>query len=185
MRVSKQQVMENRRTILKAAGRLFKAKGFEAVSVSDVMKAAGLTHGGFYGYFGSKDELIAEAIANLRSPLTREGIGIDRFLDLYLSADHQADLAEGCPVAALAHETSRQRDEAKTAMTAALKRQLQEIGSMLGSDEDATGYTGEAVGICATMIGALILARMSNDPVLSEEILSAAKRWINRNMTHA
>jgi TetR/AcrR family transcriptional regulator, transcriptional repressor for nem operon len=72
MRVSNEQVMENRRTILDAAGRLFRERGFEAVTVAEIMKAAGLTHGGFYGYFESKDELIVEALAEA---LTRTRTG--------------------------------------------------------------------------------------------------------------
>ena len=63
MKVSREQVTENRRTILEAASRLFRERGFEAVTVAEIMKAAGLTHGGFYGYFKSKDELIAAALA--------------------------------------------------------------------------------------------------------------------------
>ena len=64
MKVSREQVAENRRRILDAASRLFRGNGFEAVTVAEVMKAAGLTHGGFYGYFKSKDDLIAETLAH-------------------------------------------------------------------------------------------------------------------------
>ena len=63
MKVSREQVAENRRMILDAAGRLFRERGFEAVTVAEIMQAAGLTHGGFYGYFTSKDDLIAQALA--------------------------------------------------------------------------------------------------------------------------
>lgn len=70
MKVSREQMAENRRRILDAASRLFREKGFDAVSVAEVMKAAGLTHGGFYGHFSSKDDLIAQTLAHaLGSPL--------------------------------------------------------------------------------------------------------------------
>ena len=65
MKVSREQVLENKRTILEAAGRLFRERGFDSVTVADVMKSAGLTHGGFYGYFKSKDDLIAQALAEV------------------------------------------------------------------------------------------------------------------------
>ncbi len=68
MKVSREQVLENKKAILKAAGRLFRERGFEAVTVADVMKSAGLTHGGFYGYFKSKDDLIAQALAEVLGP---------------------------------------------------------------------------------------------------------------------
>jgi AcrR family transcriptional regulator len=66
MRVSRKQVEENKQTILTAAGRLFRERGFDAVTVTDIMKSAGLTHGGFYGYFKSKDDLIAQTLAELK-----------------------------------------------------------------------------------------------------------------------
>ena len=71
MKVSREQVAENRRTILKAASRLFRERGYESVTVAEIMKAAGLTHGGFYGYFASKDELIAGALADVSVEATR------------------------------------------------------------------------------------------------------------------
>lgn len=66
MRVSRKQVEENKQIILTAAGRLFRERGFDAVTVTDIMKSAGLTHGGFYGYFKSKDDLIAQTLAELK-----------------------------------------------------------------------------------------------------------------------
>ena len=110
MRVSREQVAENRQKILEAAGRLFRAKGFEAVTVAEVMRAAGLTHGGFYGHFGSKDDLIAQTLAyaswpgRIASDLRAE-IDLARYAASYLSPRHRDDLAGGCPTAALGAET--------------------------------------------------------------------------------
>ena len=67
MKVSREQVAKNRRTILDAASRLFRERGYESVSVAEIMQGAGLTHGGFYGYFASKDALIAGALADVLS----------------------------------------------------------------------------------------------------------------------
>ena len=106
MKVSKIQVDDNRRAILAAAGRLFRQRGFDAVSVSEVMTAAGLTHGAFYGYFRSKDELVAAALADLlatRRPPGKWAQSAAR----YLSPGHRDDSGGGCPVAALASEVGR------------------------------------------------------------------------------
>src|SRR5690349_5581849 len=93
MRVSREQVAENRQKILDAAGRLFRARGYDAVSVAEVMQAAGLTHGGFYGYFASKDELIAETLAHMLAGDAMKGGQHDlgEFASRYLVASHRAN----------------------------------------------------------------------------------------------
>ena len=75
MKVSREQMAENRLAILQAAGQLFRKNGFEGVSVVEVMNAAGFTHGGFYGHFSSKDDLIAETLAHLLDPSPSRGVG--------------------------------------------------------------------------------------------------------------
>src|SRR5215218_4419874 len=130
MRVSRKQVGENRRRILEAAGRLFRAKGFEAVTVAEVMQAAGLTHGGFYGHFGSKDDLIAQTLAYALlagedRQRSRAEVDLARYAAGYLSPRHRDDLAGGCPTAGLGAETIRQSPEARAAMTAGLRRRIE------------------------------------------------------------
>ena len=176
MRVSREQVAENRRKILEAAGRLFRERGFEAVTVAEVMQAAGLTHGGFYGYFKSKTELIAEALAGM---LTATGSDIDlsRYAAKYLSSAHRADVAGGCPTAALASETLRQAPEARAAMTAGLRRQIEDLSKHAPGDSE-TERRQAAIGSWAAMVGAMILARMSNDHALSDEILDQTRAWL-------
>lgn len=85
MRVSRKQVEENKQTILAAAGRLFRERGFDAVTVTDIMKSAGLTHGGFYGYFKSKDELIALTLAELKAASGAVENGSPPQIERYLS----------------------------------------------------------------------------------------------------
>ncbi|TKB51841.1 MAG: helix-turn-helix transcriptional regulator, partial [Mesorhizobium sp.] len=84
MKVSREQMAENRRRILEVASRLFRDKGFDAVSVAEVMKAAGLTHGGFYGHFNSKDDLIAQTLAHVLAADTGGGRGLRAYVDDYL-----------------------------------------------------------------------------------------------------
>src|SRR5688572_29587372 len=102
MRVTREQMAEHRQKILQSAGRLFRAKGFDAVTVAEVMQAAGLTHGGFYGHFKSKDDLIAETVAHALAPKTalapKQGaVDLAAFTKSYLSPRHRDDLAGGCP----------------------------------------------------------------------------------------
>jgi TetR/AcrR family transcriptional repressor of nem operon len=107
MKVSRDQVAENRRTILDAASRLFRERGYDSVTVAEIMKAAGRTHGGFYGYFPSKDVLIANALEDALSKQQEPTGDLADFAAGYLSAAHRDNRAGGCPTAALAAETIR------------------------------------------------------------------------------
>ena len=108
MKVSREQMAENREAILKAAGQLFRARGFDSVGVAEVMNAAGFTHGGFYGHFSSKDDLIAETLAYLLRTAGRD-LDFKSFVDQYLSPRHRDNAASGCPTAALAADARQQR----------------------------------------------------------------------------
>lgn len=178
MKVSREQMAENRRKILDAASRLFRAKGFEAVTVSEVMKAAGLTHGGFYGHFKSKDDLIVQTLTHVLTPGV-EAVDLTRYADVYLAKTHRDDLPGGCPVAGLASETIRQGDDARAAMTVGLRRHIKAFSRTApGSDEAEKRQA--AIGTWAAMVGGVILARMSDDPELSNEVLAQTRAWINR-----
>lgn len=181
MRVSREQVAENRRRILEEAGRLFRERGFEAVTVAEVMKAAGLTHGGFYGYFRSKDELIAVTLAELVVAPAPEPASIDGYADRYLTLDHLADCAGGCPVAALATETGRQTPQARAAMTEGLRRQIERLGQGIAG-EDRAAARQAAIGSWAAMVGAVVLARMCDDQALSSEVLEQTRAFIGRRV---
>lgn len=180
MKISREQVAENRRRILEAAGRLFRAKGFEAVTVADVMKAASLTHGAFYGHFNSKDDLIVQTLAHIVSAGIPEDLDLTRYAETYLSESHRDDIAGGCPTAGLAGQTIHQSPEARAAMTAGLREHIERLS------RSAPGATAEnkrraAIGSWAAMVGAVILARMSDDPNLSDELLAQTREWISPN----
>jgi TetR/AcrR family transcriptional repressor of nem operon len=176
MKVSRKQVAANRQTILEAAGHLFRARGFEAVTVADVMKVAGLTHGGFYGYFKSKDDLIAETLAHVSAQGPAE-IDLARYAESYLSKRHCQDLAGGCPTAALGCETTRQTPEARAAMTKGLRQHIERL-SRSAKGKTAAAKRRAAIGSWAAMVGAMIMARFSDDPELSEELLVQTRAWI-------
>jgi TetR/AcrR family transcriptional repressor of nem operon len=177
MRVSRTQVAENRRRILEAASRLFRERGFEAVTVAEIMKAAGLTHGGFYGHFKSKDDLIAHALADVLSRGEPLQTDLADYVARYLSPAHMTDLAGGCAVAALGADTVRQSPEAKAAMTAGLHRSIARLSSG-APGEDAAARRRAAIGAWSAMIGAVILARVSDDEALAHEVLDETRAWI-------
>jgi TetR/AcrR family transcriptional repressor of nem operon len=177
MRVSREQVAENRRAILEAASRLFRERGYESVTVVEIMKAAGLTHGGFYGYFASKDELIAGALADVLSKRPEPIGDLASYAAGYLSATHRDNRAGGCPTAALAAETIRLAGEPRTEMTTGVKRQIERLSQIAPGETEAQKRQA-AIGSWATMVGAMILARVSDDPALSSEILEQTQRWL-------
>jgi TetR/AcrR family transcriptional repressor of nem operon len=177
MKVSREQVAENRRTILEAASRLFRERGYESVTVAEIMKAAGLTHGGFYGYFASKDELIAGALADVLSKRPEPTGDLADFAAGYLSAAHRDNRAGGCPTAALAAETIRLAGEPRTEMTAGVKRQIARLSRIVPGQTDVQKRQA-AIGSWAAMVGAMILARVSDDPALSAEILEQTQSWL-------
>jgi TetR/AcrR family transcriptional repressor of nem operon len=184
MKVSREKMAENRTRILEEAGRLFRAKGFEAVGVSEVMKAAGLTHGGFYGHFASKDDLIAESLARMLATSLGEQRDFERFADAYLSEDHRANASTGCPTAALASETAHRDTAARAAMTAGLKMQLDRVTGLALQNGSADARR-EAIGKWSAMVGAVILARVCDDPNLASEVLSETRAWIGRGTHHS
>ncbi len=184
MKVSREQMAENRQRILEVASRLFREKGFEAVSVAEVMKAAGLTHGGFYGHFDSKDDLIVHALGHAIG--NRKGASLDlrAFLDEYLSPRHRDNAAGGCPIAGLAADTLRQASEARSAVTDGVRAQIDWIFEKLaGLDE--TDRRREAIGSCSAMVGAMILARTTTDPALSDEILKETRAWLDDGLNRS
>ena len=156
MKVSREQMGENRRRILDAAGRLFRDRGFEAVTVAEVMREAGLTHGGFYGHFRSKDDLIAAALAELVVASEPGPLALPAFAARYLSPAHRDDPASGCPVAALASDTIRQAPQARAAMTEGLRRQIARLtdGAAVRVTTGATATAAGAGTSSATGAGA-------------------------------
>ena len=171
MRYPAKETAAKHERIVKEASRLFRARGFENVTVGEVMRAAGLTHGAFYAHFGSKEELEAAAVAYgqkvsvgrvQRSKKEPKGSYADR----YLSPRHRDNPGDGCTMAALAPEVARSTPELKTAF----ERGLEQILSAQGGDR----Y--EAIFQAAAMIGGIAMARAVRDPRLSDEILSSVRQ---------
>jgi TetR/AcrR family transcriptional repressor of nem operon len=173
MRYPVEETAAKHERIVKEASRLFRERGFENVSVGEVMKAAGLTHGAFYAHFGSKEELQAAAVAygqkfSLRRVRRSNGKKTKGpyATDLYLSQWHRDNPGDGCTWAALAQEVARSTPELK----AAFEQGFEEILS------ESAGNRKEAIFRAAAMMGGLVLARAVQNPRLSEEILRSVRQ---------
>jgi TetR/AcrR family transcriptional repressor of nem operon len=177
MKVTREQMAEHRRRILDEAAKLFRAKGFENVTVAEVMQAAGFTHGGFYGHFKSKDDLIAETLAHAMAP-NPAPVDFPGFVQRYLAPRHRDDRAGGCPTAGLAAESIRQAPEARASATAGLKATIDRLAAG-APGRTAAERRRAAIGSWSAMVGGLILARLSDDLELSDEILRETRSWID------
>jgi TetR/AcrR family transcriptional repressor of nem operon len=183
MKVSREQMSANRARILDAASTLFRDRGFDAVTVSEVMKAAGLTHGGFYGHFSSKDDLIAQTVTHALTPSDSVGGDLNAYLDAYLSLHHRDGAATGCPTAGLAGPLRHQSPEARGAMTRGLNSQIDRLADVMPG-ADATEKRRAAIGSWAAMVGAVILARAVGDSALSDDVLAQTRAWIDNRVDH-
>lgn len=172
MRYPVEETAAKHERIVRGASRLFRERGFENVSVGEVMKAAGLTHGAFYAHFGSKEELQAAAVAygqrvSLgRLQRSKRKTTKGSFVDRYLSRWHRDNPGDGCTMAALAEEVARSTPELKAAFEQGLENMLSAEG----------GDRKEAIFLVAAMIGGLVLARAVQDPRLSDEILKSVRQ---------
>ena len=181
MKVSREQMATNRIRILDEASRLFRARGFDAVTVSDVMKAAGQTHGGFYGHFASKDDLVARTIAHVMRDDGGSMVDVPAWIDAYLSPLHLDNPAQGCPMAGLAGQMGQQTPAARQAMAEGLNAQIERIAQGLYDAGGVGDLRREAIGQWATMVGALVMARAVDDPALADELLVQSRAWIDES----
>lgn len=171
MRVSKLQVAANRAAILEAAARLFREKGFDGVSVAEVMSAAGLTHGGFYGHFASKDDLVTQAMEHVLAKVADLGpIPFPDYADAYLSADHRDAPSGACLFSSLGTEAIRSTAETRRAMTISIEEQFAALETTAPGDTSTERRRAAIMGWSA-MVGAVMLARIADDPGLADEIL--------------
>lgn len=192
MRVSREKAAENRQRVVEVAGALFREKGFDGIGVADIMKGAGLTHGGFYGQFGSKDDLAAEAVAGALDDsvaLWREhaaassGDPLGAIAGNYLSRRHCDNVATGCPVAALGGDVARQPEAVRHAFTQGFE-QLADVLSAAVPADSARQRRERTLALMAQMAGAVILARAFDDPALSDEVLAATRKAVGLSGGH-
>jgi AcrR family transcriptional regulator len=169
--------------ILDAASRALRRSGYAGVGVADVMKEAGLTHGGFYAHFASRDALLAGALAHAgqesagslaRRIAARVAEGSTPFralIELYLSDRHIVAVETGCPVAALGSEMSRQSAELRAASRERVHSLLKLVGSVLPQG----AAPGSEFAVASAMVGALQIARALGDNAEGKAVLAASR----------
>ena len=191
MRYSETHKEETRQKVLRAAARQIRARGPSGVSVAEVMAEAGLTHGGFYAHFPSKDALVGAAITHAfddrRATLRKAAEGLDdagylaSFVDNYVSAGHRDRPERGCPITTLSTDLPRQGEPARTAFDAGVNHLIRGLASRLavGEPSEREALAGSLV---AEMAGAVTLSRAVSDPVLSDALLERTRRSVKARM---
>jgi TetR/AcrR family transcriptional repressor of nem operon len=185
MRKSRQEAAETRQRIIEAASSRFRENGIDGTALADLMAQAGLTHGGFYKHFASKEQVVLESL-QLAAGSLRESMkfslsrstdirGLNAAINDYLSPEHRDDPGGGCPFVALASELARASDEVRDATTEGIVNLVDLIASRLGELPPAAAKK-KALVMLSTMMGALTIARMVNDEQLSATILREARK---------
>ncbi len=186
MKVSREQVALNRERIVETAARLFREKGYDGIGVADLMKSAGLTHGGFYGHFESKEDLLAEAAAHaLKKSVERwdgylaagRDTALEKIYGGYLNEQHRDHPELGCAVTALGPDVSRLGPKARHAMTEGARSQMAILEQLMPC-ADADEQRKQALANYAAMIGAIVLSRAVDDEALSLEVLDAVRQTL-------
>ncbi|MGW3108308.1 TetR/AcrR family transcriptional regulator [Streptomyces sp. NPDC001100] len=191
MRVTRQQATANRERVLDAAATLFRVNGLTGVSIDDIMKAAGLTHGGFYGHFDSKEALTEEACARgTRDSITAvqheqappdsgsdAGSPLRRVLEDYVSTAHRDNPQSRCTVAALAGDAGRESVELQHVFASGITGMARALGSASHAQVDDDGTAAPDYFLLAGMVGAIVLSRAVReaDPALSDHILAETR----------
>lgn len=185
-RVSKEEKAKTHDRIINVAARLFREKGIEATGVADIMKEAGLTHGGFYRHFHSKDALVVEAIGRavsssleeLRSATNKASRekALLEYVDLYLSDEHVLNPGKGCPLAALGSEAPHMSGDISAAFGAGTEQAISTIAQAMNNQ------TAAASALMSTLLGSVILARMAKTTKHRNEILLAGKQAVLKCM---
>jgi TetR/AcrR family transcriptional repressor of nem operon len=195
-RITKEDKARNRRNILEAAGRMFRSRGIDAVGIAELMKEAGLTHGGFYNHFASKDDLVVEVYGasfaaslgglarNIEDGPGQAGSPLERVVAGYLSAAHRDAPDGGCPSASLVTDAGRQSGAVQSAYAEGIEGYLTGFAAEFLREAEEKGQElapGEArhraVRLFSEMVGALMLARAVRhvEPGLSDEILQTGR----------
>lgn len=174
-----EQAAQNRDRVLDVAAQLFRERGFDGIGVADLMKVAGLTHGGFYGQFASKEDLMAQACVRAsQNSFKKFQAAADRTPDspltgvahMYLSALHRDQPGNGCLIAALGADAAREGPPLRRAISEGVHSVVGLLAGLVRGRTRAV-KRARALSTYASMVGALVLARAVDDEALSDEIL--------------
>lgn len=178
---------ETHQRIVAVAARAIRRSGYDGTGVADIMKEAGLTHGGFYAHFASREALLAEAAGRAcaeSAAAVAEVVAsappdkaLEAMVRAYLSKEHQQNSESGCPLAALGSETCRQASDVRRVTTRHIKEMV-DLAARQSPDWGQPAAHERALVTVATMVGALVLARAVDDPALSDGIREAALKHL-------
>ena len=181
MKVSRAQAEENRERILDNAAQLFRERGFDGIGLNDLMQAAGLTRGGFYGHFESKDDLAAQATrralqANREQWKQQTDRSLQAWVKAYLSDAHRDHIGAGCGLVALAGDAARGGPAVKAVFAEGVASLVATLQTQMPA-LDAAGKREQALAMLSTLVGALLLSRaVGADVPLSRELREAARK---------
>ncbi|CAN7531700.1 TetR/AcrR family transcriptional regulator [Pararhizobium sp. LjRoot235] len=187
MRVSRAQAEENRETVINVASRLFREHGFDGIGLKDLMKGAGLTQGGFYKQFSSKDDLAAQASRRAMESATRRwstaaatsSDPLEAVMEFYLSPGHRGEKADGCPLVALGSDAARQSEEVRRPFEDGVRAHFEVLHELVDGVK-SSNPSHKAMAILSLMVGAVMLSRIMQDEDLSQGILDAAAGEVRR-----
>lgn len=182
MRYSQDHKAQTHQRIIKEASARFRRDGIGATGLQPLMKALGLTHGGFYSHFKSKDELVEKALQaagseldGLCAELFAQARPLEAFIDSYLSEWHKTSPHEGCPLPTMSSEMGL-RGQASSTTDAVLNARLEQIKQSLNNENAAD----ESIVIMSTLVGALLLSRSVENPALAQRILDVTREHLKQ-----
>ena len=192
MRYSPEHKSETHDRIVKKAAEEFRRNGLEGIGINNLMSALGLTHGGFYAHFPSKDSLIGDAsVCILEENLARmvgvaeaapSGKAVQAILDYYLSPQHRDNPAMGCVLPSLASELARKPKDVRRHFTKTLESAFDRLAALMpGRTQDKR--KDQAIAFFTAMAGAILVARAVSDPALSDRILSSTRQSLAATFT--
>jgi TetR/AcrR family transcriptional repressor of nem operon len=187
MRYSKEHKQETHERIVKRAAMRLREKGAHGIGVADLMKEAGLTHGGFYAHFDSREALVIEAMEHImqRSTERWRKLGeqappekrLATIIDSYLNSAHRDDPGHGCAIPTLGAEIARESPKTRRAFAAKLEQMIDMLASLI-PDLPPKAARKQAMATISTMMGALVMARIAGNGEFSDEILAAGRETI-------
>ncbi len=191
MRYSQSHKEETRKKVVKAAARMVRAKGPEGVGVAELMAEVGLTHGGFYAHFPSKEALVAAAVTEAFGQSRRRfdrltekmspPEALTAFVDSYVSPEHRANPQRGCPIATISSDLARQGLPVREAFDAGVEGLIRRLAGWLPGDDDAEKL-GLAASLTAEMAGAVSLSRALSDDAFADRLLAESRHRIKARM---
>jgi TetR/AcrR family transcriptional repressor of nem operon len=187
MRVSRAQAEANREAVINVASRLFREHGFDGIGLKDLMKGAGLTQGGFYKQFESKDDLAAQASKRAMESATRRwstaaensADPLEAVVAFYLSEGHRQETSDGCPLVALGSDAARQSEEVRAPFQDGIEAHLQILDELMGKPEGVEPRY-KAMAMLSLMVGAVTISRVLSDEAMSQDVLEAAADEVRR-----